>query len=373
MNSDENSGKKKLLRRVGGSLFGLSKRILDRKVLNVVAAEAEAPLSSRYGYDSYGFSLCENEFAAGIKRYEEQFQVKIQRRLKRWEGIDWKSKINDDDNVLKMLIRKGIPDHMRSQVWLHLLGANQVQKENVGVYEHLLTQPLDHHVASEIDLDITRTFPSNRNYAVESGTNKLRNVLHAFAVYMPSINYCQSLNFLAALFLLFMDEKDSFWCLTQVVRFQAFLKNPGYYKSGMFDLRRDVRVLDLILERRLPKLYRHLKENAIDLMSLCAEWFLCLFSISLPIPTVLRVWDALFNEGEKVLFRVAFSLFKIHEQRLLQLDSDRDLLSACKSMPKGLVQHDELIKIAFYHLPAFGRGNIWQLRQHTTQQMLTET
>ncbi|CAI5535562.1 unnamed protein product, partial [Closterium sp. Naga37s-1] len=33
--------------------------------------------------------------------------------------------------------------------------------------------------------------------------------------------------------------------------------------------------------------------------------------------TTLRVWDVLFNEGAKVLFRVALALFKINEAELM--------------------------------------------------------
>jgi len=36
---------------------------------------------------------------------------------------------------------------------------------------------------------------------------------------------------------------------------------------------------------------------------------------------VARVWDALFNEGPKVLFRVALALLKVHEALLLRCDN----------------------------------------------------
>ena len=36
---------------------------------------------------------------------------------------------------------------------------------------------------------------------------------------------------------------------------------------------------------------------------LATDWYLGLFSTSLPSETVARVWDALFSEGPKILFR----------------------------------------------------------------------
>lgn len=35
--------------------------------------------------------------------------------------------------------------------------------------------------------------------------------------------------------------------------------------------------------------------------------------------TVMRVWDALFHEGPKILFRVALSLLKIYEENMLRV------------------------------------------------------
>lgn len=40
----------------------------------------------------------------------------------------------------------------------------------------------------------------------------LRRVLVAFSLYNPKIGYCQSMNFLAGLLLLFMDEEKTFGC-----------------------------------------------------------------------------------------------------------------------------------------------------------------
>ncbi|KAJ0754093.1 putative Rab-GTPase-TBC domain-containing protein [Helianthus annuus] len=41
------------------------------------------------------------------------------------------------------------------------------------------------------------------------------------------------------------------------------------------------------------------------------EWFLFLFSKSLPSETTLRVWDVLFYEGAQVLLNMALAIFKV--------------------------------------------------------------
>lgn len=50
--------------------------------------------------------------------------------------------------------------------------------------------------------------------------------------------------------------------------------------------------------------------------------FLCLFCTSLPSETAARVLDALFNEGPKILFRVALAILSTLEQQLLGCENN---------------------------------------------------
>ncbi|UKK00256.2 hypothetical protein MACK_000326 [Theileria orientalis] len=368
-----NPKRKPILKRAGYHLFSLSKRLTNKAIFNEPFTDRNyTPLKSKY--DNYGFSLDDNQFASGIEEYEKEFEVKKERRLKRWESVPLSERLyNIDSDEFKLLVRKGIPDHLRPLLWRKLLGADTLEESNPGLYQRMLDMPLSKEISDQIDMDINRTFPHHRNYKVNSfGTMMLRNVLCAFACHMPSISYCQSLNYLTATLLIFMNEEEAFWCLVQIVNSRVHQKGfnlTGYYKDGMIDLKRDVLVLEFILRKRMRRLYNHLKKNNIDLMWICAEWFLCLFAISLPITTVFRVWDSLFLEGDKILFRVAFSLFKLHEQKLLTLDSDKDLLLYCKSMSKSVLQHDEFLKIAFYQLSSFSRKEIHQYRLYADHEL----
>ena len=51
-------------------------------------------------------------------------------------------------------------------------------------------------------------------YETDMGLSCLRRVLSAFSMQESSIGYCQSLNFVCAMFLLFMEEEQAFWALT---------------------------------------------------------------------------------------------------------------------------------------------------------------
>ena len=50
---------------------------------------------------------------------------------------------------------------------------------------------------------------------------------------------------------------------------------------------------------------------------------------------MLRIWDCLFNEGSKILFRVAITLIKLHEDQLLQSEDFGDMAECFKTILKG--------------------------------------
>ena len=44
----------------------------------------------------------------------------------------------------------------------------------------------------------------------------LQDVLLAFCIHNPNVGYCQGMNFLVAMALLFMDAQDAFWSVTLI-------------------------------------------------------------------------------------------------------------------------------------------------------------
>lgn len=47
------------------------------------------------------------------------------------------------------------------------------------------------------------------------------------------------------------------------------------------------------------------------LQEVTRSWFSSLFCTALPAETSVRIWDVLFLEGPKILFRAALALFKV--------------------------------------------------------------
>ena len=77
-----------------------------------------------------------------------------------------------------------------------------------GVYEALLLLPSSAY-DPEICRDLARTFPDHAffNDSDGEGQRALFNVLHAYAVFDPSVGYCQGMGFVVGLMLTYMSEE----------------------------------------------------------------------------------------------------------------------------------------------------------------------
>ena len=129
---------------------------------------------------------------------------------------------------LKSMLRTGIPQEYRCKIWrgiIYLRVKHKISECGPNYYQILLKQNAStatkglNPSAKQIELDLLRTLPKNKHFeSLESdGTSRLRRVLTAFSYHNQAVGYCQGLNRLAAVALLFMPEEDAFWCLVAIV------------------------------------------------------------------------------------------------------------------------------------------------------------
>lgn len=226
-------------------------------------------------------------------------------------------------------------------------------------------------ISKQIELDLLRTLPHNRFYeSVDSpGIAKLRNILLAYSMRNASLGYCQGLNRLAAIALLFLNEEDAFWCLVAIIE---RLMPGGYYKPSLIDAHVDQRVLKDLLLIKLPRLHAHLETHSIDLSMFTFGWFLTVFVDEAPVPMYLRIWDAFLFEGNKVLFRFALAFLKDAESDLLGLQDSLSIHCHLRLIGQRITSVSRIAEIAFQGMNPFPMKIILQKRQIYRAQVMEE-
>ncbi|KAF0033015.1 TBC1 domain family member 10A [Scophthalmus maximus] len=278
--------------------------------------------------DKYGF-LGGNQYSDSGEK-EVRVEVARQREMK-WIDMfnNWDKWIKHRFPKVKLRCRKGIPSSLRSKAWQLLSNSQDLLDANRGKFEELEREQGEAKWLDIIEKDLHRQFPFHEMFAARGGHGQqdLYRILKAYTIYRPDEGYCQAQAPVAAVLLMHMPAEQAFWCLVQIC--EKFL--PGYYSAGLEAIQLDGEIFFSLLRRTCPMAYRHLKKFKIDPILYMTEWFMCIFSRTLPWACVLRVWDMFFCEGVKIVFRVGLVLLK---EMLGSVDKLRELQGMYETMER---------------------------------------
>jgi len=304
-----------------------------------------------YLESNYGFEDKKDRNEKSIKE-EKLWRAKYKNSLSNQEK-EW-NKNGKTQNKIKKLCRIGIPIFQRPTVWFKASGADRLLSQNIGYYDKmLLLNDKESPSIRDIDRDIDRTFTNHPFFREGNGRLSLRRVLVAFSHRRHDIGYCQSMNFVCGLLLLFFSEEHAFWMFVNIIE---KILPPDYYSSSMKGAQIDCGVFKVLLKKKNIKVWKHLEKFNLDPSIVVVPWFVCLFShSSLPIESVIRVWDSLFMEGNKVLFRVALAIFHLNSKLILKCTEMGDLIRHVSSMSSDLFDSDLLLKTCFYEIGSLSK------------------
>ncbi|KAL6102645.1 tbc1d10b [Pungitius sinensis] len=278
--------------------------------------------------DKYGF-LGGNQYSDTGEK-DIRVEVARQREVK-WLDMfhNWDKWIKHRFQKVKLRCRKGVPSSLRAKAWQLLSNSQELLDANPGKFEELEREQGEAKWLDIIEKDLHRQFPFHEMFAARGGHGQqdLYRILKAYTIYRPDEGYCQAQAPVAAVLLMHMPAEQAFWCLVQIC--EKYL--PGYYSAGLEAIQLDGEIFFSLLRRTCPMAYRHLKKFKIDPILYMTEWFMCIFSRTLPWASVLRVWDMFFCEGVKIVFRVGLVLLK---QMLGSVDKLREVQGMYETMER---------------------------------------
>lgn len=185
----------------------------------------------------------------------------------------------------------------------------------------------------QIPLDVNRTL-SARELAtlgdVGPSSEKIRDLLEAFAVFKPEFGYTQGMNFVAAILLVYLDACRAFVCFSNAVLLQPWL--AACYTFNMPVVHRYFEVFDDLLVSYIPKVGRHFQAIGLNADIFLVEWWFTLFAKSLPLQVTVRLWDMFFLEGDFLLYRASLAILQCFADFLLARPRD-ECLALLSSWP----------------------------------------
>lgn len=266
--------------------------------------------------DEFGFIIKKKEGETElVKRntLSKDELLTINARTEKWRYMIENINVykNRKKNKLKERTRKGIPDSLRSQIWQLFADIKRYDNQK-DLFENLEKEQLDQETEITIIKDLDRTFPACSLFTDKygGGQRKLFKVLSNYSKFNKQIGYVQGMAYMVALFLIYMDEKSSFFLLHSIIKDYEL---EGIYLPGFPDLKKKFYVLLNLEKKFIPRVYEVLKRDGILPSLYASEWFICLFCKDLKPNVLVRIFDTFLFEKYKVIYRFALAFLKMKE------------------------------------------------------------
>ncbi|EQC29702.1 hypothetical protein SDRG_12702 [Saprolegnia diclina VS20] len=337
-------------------------RFLDPSVLSLDRFRHD-PAQELVNRDEYGFAKDDKYILKHRQQLRHQRQKPARYRHERqwlellqenggFDGLQVLLHESSEDEsmhvrqLLQPLVVGGIPSAYRPAMWLLLANVAAYKARFPHDYYQSLLHREDHRgsTVDDIEKDVGRTYPEHTFFQAERGKVELTNVLLAYAMHRREIGYCQSMNFIVGILVLFLPEEDAFWLLA--VLLEKFLPWENYSRS-MVGAQVDQIVFKRLVTLQAPALSAMLETHGIDIELVSLQWFLCVFLCTLPLETALRVWDLLFFYGQEVVFDAALCILQLGEQDIMGVASHAELFQRVREL--GTELHDADAFAEFVH------------------------
>uniref|UniRef100_A0A674CY42 TBC1 domain family member 9B n=1 Tax=Salmo trutta TaxID=8032 RepID=A0A674CY42_SALTR len=222
------------------------------------------------------------------------------------------------------LVLNGIPESLRGELWLLFSGAQNEMDTHPGYYAERVEQAMGRCTLAteEIERDLHRSMPEHHAFQNEMGIAALRRVLTAYACRNPGIGYCQAMNIVTSVLLLYCTEEEAFWLLVALCERML----PDYYNTRVVGALVDQGVFEELTRHCLPFLYEHMQELGV-ISTISLSWFLTLFLSVMPFDSAVLLVDCFFYEGIKVIFQVALAVLHANMDTLLDCNDEGEAMT----------------------------------------------
>lgn len=255
-------------------------------------------------------------------RHSAAFQASQPFSIHEWRRILTRSEhpSNLSQSRLNESLIRGLPEDIRGEVWYYLSQAAEKKAQYPPGFYEMLERECSDEVSDLIARDVNRTMPSHPLFVEHDGPgqSRLTLLLRAYAAFDENVRYCQGMNFIGAVLILYLPQpEDAFWVFVQLLSERSW-KKVFYDKTPK--LKSLLTSLDQQVEKRLPEIYAHCLAQNTKPAEPFIQFFVSIFCTDCPLDMSIRILDVFIHEGDHVLFVVILRMLQAKRGVILGLE-----------------------------------------------------
>ena len=223
---------------------------------------------------------------------------------------------------------KNIDNKKHIEIWKILLNYNSIKKKYnyKSIKESINKETTKDSIFDLIELDTIRTSFTNNQ---KENQEKLCNILKVTSRELPTVNYCQGMNHIAAFLLILCneDEEETFYL------FLSILYSTDYCSLVVNDLSKlnsFFYCFERLLNIMFPEMNTYLKNSKVGAAYFLSSWFITLFTNSFSnekgndnIKAMVKIFDLFLLSGWKSIFKIGIGLIKKNSLKIFSLPYDK--------------------------------------------------
>lgn len=283
-------------------------------------------------------------FRAQILRRDEKEIEKWNRMVGRYESENFPLEAYlENDSAMRTFskrLEKGPPPQYRWQAWIATRHLSTKISEKV--YESLSCAPLIYH--SLLQHAVSQLYPGEPYYhsaeTAQAGQDAVLRLLLKLMGKYPELECGTGLEQITGFALLVSggNEVETFFFIEDLL-VEGHLK--GFYSGSHGYYTHCAGILEESLHKHVPGVVTYLEQCGAQ--GCVQEWLLRLFTSTVPLETVTRVWDCYMAHGIRMLFKVTVAFLRLQQADILSLQPNevKEFLatSALRSIDTELLIH----------------------------------
>ncbi|KAH3757115.1 TBC1 domain family member 24 [Pelomyxa schiedti] len=267
-----------------------------------------------------------------------------------WKNIPIPGDCAGAKSRLKVVIRKGVPDTYRREVWTAITQCTEaLASSSCRPYREKLASVFGSAITAPPKISDPPTFCGNLDpkchYVTDDGIEAAKRILVLIAMDHPDIQCCPAIPDCVLLLLTFLTEHEVYLAMRYMIA--VSVKSRLYFNVVAQHSSSFLSAFGSLVRKKLPKVTKMMLLAGVDLDFVAMTWFNSLFVGHLPFHTVLRMFDVFLNEGSKILLRVGLGVLSLSQPYLENIVDQAEFIQRLATVAISQVDADVLMKTAF--------------------------